>query len=416
MDIHKNILIIEAYTDANIGSGAIVENSIKLLTEELKVPKQNIRVMAHFPEAFVRKYDIIAVKDIFNFPYNRNILKQISWLIYTCNWMLFSWIFYKKAIKCTKWIDFNWADVVISVGAERINDKYIKNELFSLFTYAIVKKFKKKIILFPSTYGPFLYHFTRYFAEKVFMKLDLIYARDSLSYETINSFKGINRSKIIKSSDIAIIQEWDNDQYKNKLFDNDLPIVGISALKWTYVANKYQTPYCNYNSYISEMSELIDRIILQYNANIILYPTNYPINGCRENDVIVAKEIYNLCEKKERILIIQDLPSAQEFKSMIACSEVNIVTRMHACILSTSAYVPTMSINYLFKLKEYMVSIGLSNYTIDIEDFNSTNAFSMFQNLWNSRANERIKLVKQIKSKNDCLKSSINKISEYLVN
>ena len=90
-----------------------------------------------------------------------------------------------------------------------------------------------------------------------------------------------------------------------------------------------------------------------------------------------------------RIKIVDELPSALEFKSLLARSAVNVTTRMHACILSTSAFVPTMSINYLFKLKEYMDSLGMSKYSIDIEDFNAEDSLSMFDELWNTREVEK---------------------------
>jgi polysaccharide pyruvyl transferase WcaK-like protein len=405
----KKYLIIEAYTDANIGSGALVENTVKLLQEQLGVSKDHLRIMAHYPSVFEEKYEIKSVQDIFKFPFNINRFSQVIWLIKTINWLCFAWCFPKTAIKTKRWSDYRWADTVISVGAERINDKYIKNEFFSLFTYAIVKKFNRRMILAPSTYGPFLYRFTRFAANYVFTKLDLIYCRDQKSYDTVSQFKKINLSKILNTSDVAIFQEWSTD-YKQTLFDDNEKLVGISVLRWTYVANKYETPYSNYESYKKEMAVLIDSIIEQYQVSIILFPTNYPVNGCREDDVIVAKEIYALTTHKKQIRIVETLPSAFEFKSLLACCEINITTRMHACILSTSAYIPTMSINYLFKLKEYMNSIGLNQYSVDIEDFCAYESLKIFEQLWVNKLTIKSELNRIIELKKDDLKSCIRKV------
>ncbi len=402
-------LIIEAYTDANIGSGALVENTVKLLQEQLGVSKKHIRIMAHYPSVFEKKYEVKSVRDIFNYPFNKNRFSQVIWLIKTINWMCFAWCFPKTAIKTKRWNDFHWADTVVSVGAERINDKYIKNEFFSLFTYAIVKKFNRKMILAPSTYGPFLYRFTRNSANYVFKKLDIIYCRDQKSYDTVSRFKNINLSKIINTSDVAIFQEWSTN-YKPTLFDNDKKLVGVSVLRWIYLANKYETPYSNYESYKKEMAVLIDSVIEKYNVNILLLPTNYPVNGCREDDVIVANEIYDLTNHKKHIRIVETLLSAYEFKSLLACCEINITTRMHACILSTSAYIPTMSVNYLFKLKEYMNSIGLDAYSVDIEDFSAFESLKIFEQLWLNRDSIKSELFKTIESKKHDLQSCILKI------
>lgn len=395
-------LIIEAYTDANIGSGALVENTIKLLKEHLCVSNENIRVMAHYPSVFQQKYNVMSVKDIFNFPFNQSRIRQIGWLLKTCSWMSYAWLFPKLALRNKRWKDYAWADTVISVGAERINDKYIKNEYFSLFTYGVVKKFGKKMVLAPSTYGPFLHSYTRRDANLIFNKLDLIYCRDQQSYDTVINFKNINKEKVINTSDVAIFQEWD-DEYKQTYFDDDKPVVGISVLRWTYVANKRETLYCSYESYIKEMSEFVDTIIKKYGVNILLYPTNFPVNGCREDDVIVAKDVYEKCVNKKMIRYIEELPSAKEFKSLLACSTVNVTTRMHACILSTSAHRPTMSINYLFKLKEYMTGIGLKDYTIDIEDFCAKDALPIFDRLWVNKEMIHNDLIKTMRIKKEAL-------------
>lgn len=406
-----NYLIIEAYTDANIGSGALVENTLKLLKENLGVKSDNIRIMAHYPSIFEQKYKVDSVKDIFNFPFNQGKLNQLSWLFRTVLWMSYAWFFPSKAICKKRWKDYDWADVIVSVGAERINDKYIKNEYFSLFTYGIVKKFGKKMVLAPSTYGPFLHSFTKKHAAYIFKKLDLVYCRDLRSFDTVLGFPGIDASKIINTSDVAIVQEWDSD-YKQKYFTDDKPIVGVSVLRWTYVANKYETPYCSYDSYVNEMVKFIDAIVDKYQVNILLFPTNFPVNGCREDDVVVAKEIRSKCKNKEDVKCIKELPSAKEFKSLLSCSEVNVTTRMHACILSTSAHIPTMSINYLFKLKEYMDGIGLSDYSIDIEDFCCKDAFPMFELLWKNRLAIQEDLTQTFIEKKVDLEDSILKIKE----
>jgi glycosyltransferase involved in cell wall biosynthesis len=367
--MEKNFLIIEAYTDANIGSGALVENIIKILNQHLGVNKENIRIMAHYPTCFETKYNVTAVHDVFKYPFGKNRLLQIVWLVKTTRWMLLDWIFYKYAIKKQRWKDYDWADIVISIGAERINDKNIKNEFFSLYNYAIVKRFGKVMILAPSTFGPFLYKHTKILTKKVFGKLDLIYCRDQKSFDTISSFNEICKQKIINTNDIAILQDWDLE-FNHKLFDNDRPVVGISVLQWNYSTNKYSTPFCNYESYKNEMALFVNNIIEKYHVNIIFFPTNFPVNGCGENDLLPSQDIIQLIRNKSSVKLIENLISANEFKSMLACSELNITTRMHACILSTGAFIPTMSINYLFKLREYMSSLNLGEYALDIEDFN----------------------------------------------
>jgi polysaccharide pyruvyl transferase WcaK-like protein len=112
--------------------------------------------------------------------------------------------------------------------------------------------------------------------------------------------------------------------------------------------------------------------------------------------------------------IIGTLPSPSELKGMLACSEVNITTRMHACILSTGASIPTISVNYLFKLKEYMHSLGLGDYSIDIEEFNADWALRAFDFLWQERPRWRAAISEAISKKQKQLDASMERFDALL--
>lgn len=409
------ILIIEAYTDSNIGSCALVENSIHLL--KMKYPESEIRLMAHYPKAFIERYEgVEVVKDIFNYPYLRNRGFQYWWLFSTLVWMLFvyvlprkiSYILFKNKVK-----DFLWSDSVVSIGAERINDKYIKNAFFSEYTYKLIKRFKKKMVLFPCTIGPFLHGWTKKIFTLTAKDIDMIYTRDVESYNISKQLLPDSQNKLINTCDVAVFQSWvDKKKDLNKEYGK--PIVGISIMKWSYVANKYETPYSNYKAYVNEIVSLIDVLIERYNVHVTLFPTNYRIHGGLADDLGVAHEIYNLSTRKKDLNIIEDLTTPSEFKSLLSGSEINITTRMHACILSTGAFVPTISINYLFKLKEYMNSIGLSDFALDIEDFEHSIILDMFDKMWNNRNYWTNHLKNEINKNKQNLLTAMNELDGIL--
>lgn len=403
-----NILIIEAYTDANIGSGALVENSVKILKK--KYPDANFRIMAHFPEAFWTLCNVDSVEDVFRYPFGYSRFRQVFWLIKTCFWMTLVWfsalvlplkLITKLPIVKHKIHDFIWADIVVSVGAERVNDKFFKNIIFSLYTYNLVVCLGKKMVIFPSTIGPFIFGWTRWFAARILKKLTLIYTRDDQSEKITLALPGILASKVVNTSDVAIIQDMIPRDQALKMIPAtaDEKIVGISVMKWTYFKNKVETSYSNYPAYVREMALFADTIIEEYGVVVVFYPTNYPVNGCRENDVITAVEIRDQMKHGAKVRIIEKLPMPTQFKGMLACSECNITTRMHACILSTGAFVPTISVNYLFKLAEYMNSLGLSDFSIDIEEFCADKALVAFRKMWPARSNWRTHLEASVNKK-----------------
>jgi polysaccharide pyruvyl transferase WcaK-like protein len=71
-----------------------------------------------------------------------------------------------------------------------------------------------------------------------------------------------------------------------------------------------------------------------------------------------------------------------------------------------------MSINYLFKLKEYMQGIGLGDYTIDIEDFNAKDSSEIFSRLWKNKEILRSGLEQTMRDKQARLRLDIQQIKK----
>ncbi|SEM27758.1 Polysaccharide pyruvyl transferase family protein WcaK [Syntrophus gentianae] len=378
--------------------------------------------MAHYPDSFRELCQIHAVEDVFQYPFGKGRFVQVVWLCRTLIWMSIIFaqtIFFpqgKILLFKGKVREFLWADVVVSVGAERINDKFIKNICFSLYTYEIVKRLGRPMVLFPCTIGPFLFKSTQWLAATVLRHLDLIYTRDNLSFKTTCGLKGVGKKKVVNTSDVAIFQpQADRNRALNLIgAKDDEYIVGISVMRWSYVANSVDTAYSNYESYVREMAFFADNLVERYGVTVIFYPTNFPVRGCREDDVTTAREIQLRMRYKDRTRIIEKLPRPSDLKGMLACSEINITTRMHACILSTGAYVPTISINYLFKLREYMHSLGLGDFSIDIEQFNADWALKAFNLLWDKRSYWRGKIREGVRIKQEQLSTSMEQFDALL--
>lgn len=420
-----HILIIEAYTDANIGSCALVENTLKIL--RTKFPDSEIKVMAQYPKAFSDLYNVTGVDDIFCYPAKRSLYYKILWLIKTVLWMLFN-LFELKLHKENvsdqnklmifqePIVPFLWADIVVSVGAERLNDKYYKTVLFSLYSLYVSKYLGKKTIIFPSTFGPFFFWWSKLFAGKVLSQLDIIYTRDHASTQTICDNLNVPREKVISSVDVAVLQESIGKREALRMIpaeENEL-IVGISAMRWGYFKNRIETPYSNYDAYVRELAKTANTLISEYGVTIVFYPTNYRIHGCEDDDPSTAYNVLSMINYPKRVKVISRLPKPSQFQGMLSCSQINITTRMHACILSTNAYIPTISINYLFKLKEYMSSLGLSDFSIDIEEFCSEKALTAFRKMWPEREKWRIHLEKKIRARKHILWNTMERLNAHL--
>ncbi len=422
----RHILIFEAYTDANIGSGALVENTVKLL--KAKYPEAEIKVMAHYPDAFHYE-NVESVPDVYEYPYLKPRWIQVGWLLKTIFWLsgtyLQSFILKTKPFPLfkEKVQFFQWADLVVSVGAERINDKFVNIQVCSALSLGLLKSMGKKVVFFPSTIGPFFYRLTRWLSSGVLSRLDLIYTRDRQSTKTCLEILKLDPSKVIETSDVAILQAQESPEkswellasFQEKPLPMGTPLVGISALEWLYRANKVETQYSNFESYVREMAKLADTLVEKYGVKIVFFPTNYRVHGCRDNDVATSQEIRDKMTHSDSAFVIDRLTTPSQFKGMLACSRVNIVTRMHACILSTGAGIPTLSVNYLFKLREYMESLGLAEFSIDIEEFNAGDMLEAFDKMWRSREDWSRYVRAAIKEKKESLTKALERMDDFIL-
>jgi polysaccharide pyruvyl transferase WcaK-like protein len=421
----RHILIFEAYTDANIGSGALVENTVKLLKD--KYPEAEIKIMAHYPDAFHYE-NVESIPDVYEYPYLKPRWFQVIWLSKTLLWLsgtyLQAFLFKSKPFPLfkAKARYFQWADLAVSVGAERINDKFVNIQVFSALSLGLLKAMGKKVVFFPSTIGPFFHKPTRWLSSSVLSRLDLVYTRDRQSTQTCLEILKLAPSKVIETADVAVLQAQEEPgkswellgSFWGKPLPVGTPLVGISALEWTYRANKVETQYSNYESYIREMVKLADALVERYKVKIVFFPTNYRIHGCRDDDAAVCRLIRDKMADPASAILIDRLTTPSQFKGMLACSQVNIVTRMHACILSTGAGVPTLSVNYLFKLREYMESLGLGGFSIDIEEFNAPAMLEIFDKMWNARGDWSLRINEAVDRKKESLQKSLERMDEFI--
>ena len=398
-----NILVIEAYSAANIGSGALVENSVKLLKE--RFPGSNIEILAQTPESIHGLTKLPTHHELITLPLCKPRLVQVSWLMKTLCWMVVHMVlsllrkvdlsvpvslytFDDKTLNAIEKV--KWADMVVSVGAERINDNFYKAIYFSLYMLWMVKSYGKFLVLFPQTIGPFHFKASKILSRFVMNRCNVIFLRDKKSRANVTELD-VSGSVIFDTCDVAVLQEalgreQSLEQLRTSGIPTDRPIVGISVMEWTYIKSNGKSGYKEYKEAVSRVA---DELIEDLGLTIVFLATNVLTDGCREDDVSAAREIRDLMTHQEQAYIITDVYSPKQMKGVMGVMELCIVTRMHACIFSTGIFTPTASINYQFKLHEYMKLMGLSNYTVDIDKVDYSTLKSVVSNAWSDRESNR---------------------------
>lgn len=423
-----NILIIEAYSDANIGSAALVENSVNLLRKAF--PTAKLKILAINPESVQNLSGVPCFPELFSLPLQQPRVKQVMWLLKNICWMLlcalavlsrkvglripevlYTFDFNKRyALKL-----INEADIVVSIGAERINDNFYKAIFFSLYTLWIIQTYGKFLALFPQTIGPFHFKITRFLASKILNRCQVVYLRDEKSARIMKEI-GVKGPIVVSTADLAIMQSAISaDRAKALLQEvgvrpDDHSLIGVSAMKWSYIKAKGPSDYQEYRRAIAKVAQ---ELIEEKDAEILFLATNIPVHGCREDDVQVATDIAGLIKQKNRVHILSTLYTPAEMKGIMGLLDICIVTRMHACIFATGIFTPTLSINYQFKLHEYMKLMGLSDYTIDIDQVNYERLKRITDLAWNNRDAIRNSLERKVFYWKQNIDDELRKLPEY---
>ncbi|GAB6268099.1 MAG: polysaccharide pyruvyl transferase family protein [Smithella sp.] len=422
------ILIIEAYSADNIGSGALVENSLRLLQKNF--PCADIEILAQTPESIHELTGFPCHHELITFPLGQSRIKQIFWLMTTSLWMLvhaLSIVLKRVGIaipvslytynsrRRTAVRKIREADMVVSVGAERINDNFYKAIIFSLYMLWIVKSYGKFLVLFPQTIGPFHFRLTRLLSAKVLSRCDVIFLRDRKSFDIIKE-TGVRGPVIINTCDVAVLQPAVKREIARDLLrqagvpDDERPLIGISAMQWNYIKARGES---RYEEYIKAIAAIADEFIKEKGVRILFIATNVFTERYIKDDVTAARDIIELMQHKDRATILDTVYTPSQMKGIMGLFELCLVTRMHACILSTGIFTPAASINYQFKLKEYMNLIGLGEYTVDIDVITTAKLRTLMENAWNDRDACREVLVKSITSLSTELEEVMSELPEY---
>ena len=186
-----------------------------------------------------------------------------------------------------------------------------------------------------------------------------------------------------------------------------IPIIGISV---NAILNQLS------NEYLDLMVQTVDYLIQEYDCQVIFVPhviSSHKI--CVEDDRVIAKKIYNLATRKDRIILLEDDYNPEELKGIIALSTVFIGGRMHANIAALSNNIPTIAMSWNNKYKGIMTSLKQEKYVVELENLNYEELISMINELWKDQDAIRKTLKIKIKEQEFMVMNSGKLIADELI-
>jgi polysaccharide pyruvyl transferase WcaK-like protein len=246
-------------------------------------------------------------------------------------------------------------DVILDLNTDSLNEHYgLVYPLFTLFELLLVLLCDKKVIVCPSSIGPFKNAFLRQLARFVLDRIDLIMVREESSQYYLEAL-GISKSKIRLTADLAFLVEPISCEDAKSLLKKEgldtieRPLVGIapSQIMHHYASSGvFSDTGQKYKTYIKLMAEISDFVIEDFGSFVIFVPHSVDFLDSSKNDRITCARIYSMMKNRQRAMLVQGDYRTDEIKGIIRLCDMFIGCRMHSAIASTSSGVPTAMLAY----------------------------------------------------------------------
>ena len=234
---------------------------------------------------------------------------------------------------------------------------------------------KRPLILLPQTYGPFREKKSRAVAADIVRRCHSAWARDARSFEILVDLLGpeFDSARHHCGVDVAFLLP----AIRPRRIENTLQpwmeeangeIVGLNVSGLIYNSGLVGTrQYGITADYVSAVQQLIERILAESSANILLVPhVNVPPQEC-ESDLRACHQLLKQLGPGagDRVRVLSGEYSEMEIKWIIAQLHWFCGTRMHSTIAALSSGVPCAAIAYSDKTLGVFASCGQQAQVFD---------------------------------------------------
>lgn len=368
------LLIIQNY-NANKGDSSVAHAMTKSLKQERE--GLEIAITSYDPRGATEEYGVDSAEWIFsyrNIKLSHSMLGRFFYMFREGCWFLYSIIWlagFRAGLKLPvplfkrKTIDlYLSSDVVVLPGGHFFTNLNGFPTIFSHFyglLFAII--LGKKTMIYAETIGPFFGKFgpiTKAMTRYIMKKVDMVTVRekDSLKY-----CEGIENAHLTAECVFALESEPDLASelpILNTLKQNGRLLVGVT------IHHIYYKHFFTKAKYVACMAGIFERIIDEFNANILIIPMEDSCHG--GGDRPIAQEmIADMDKHGDRVHILEGDHDPMFIASVISNVDLLVGTKTHSIVYGLKGGVPTVSISYQQKSNEFMEMFGLSQYAIDLK-------------------------------------------------
>lgn len=265
---------------------------------------------------------------------------------------------------------------------------------YFLFYVRLAKALGKKVVFLPNSYGPFIGLTVKKQVSSVFGKLDLVYARENVSAQSMGQLLG---KKVPVEMDLGFFLEKGSQEEAVKILEKynlskEDKIVGVTIRPWRFPG--LSNPEALYKKYIDSVADLT-RHLLAKGYKVALCNQSLGPNS-HEDDRNAIKDLLAQVKDNDIIWINENL-SCDILKAVYSNFYFFIGTRFHSIIFSLTSLVPSIAIGYGGnKAKGIMGDFRLNDYVVQIQDVESDLLINMFDKAISEYDNIKTQLSKSM--------------------
>lgn len=333
-----------------------------------------------------------------------------SFILMFCNYkFIIKTFFPKKIYQSVK--EFISADAVFVKGGGFLHAYGEKTApyimWYLLFYIRLAKKLKKKVVFLPNSYGPFEGLTVKKQIRSALNELDLIYAREHVSAESLGS---LLKRKIPVETDLGFfLPIGDRNKAlqvlgKYHLSEND-KMVGVTVRPWRFPGKRNSSEL--YNNYINSIATMMEYLV-EKNYKVVICNQSIGPNS-HEDDRNAIKDILSKFDHENVIWLNENL-TCDLLKAIYSYFYFFVGTRFHSIIFSITSLVPSIAIGYGGnKTNGIMDDLQLDDLMIPIDEVNSTILIQKFEKVVDKYTITKKKI---LDSKNFILDSRIKLIND----
>lgn len=351
----KKILIINVYSYKNRGDSGIVTSMLSLLETKMGSDVE-FSLMSPFYESNLEFYN---ASNVFSIPDATENIKGRSMLLKYMS-LLSKFLFID-----TKTLEFfKNADLVISAGGGYIYSSKRGPLGFGLlnvalnFYYAHIAR--KPLILFPVSIGPLKFKLDKILIKKFIKTSTQIFVRESQSFNNLKELGIIENVDICH--DIAFTLKKSDFKIK-EIKNNSLINIGISVLDWRF--SRSNATKSDIEKYLDKITLSLKQTKLEY--KIYIFP-QVDVSE-KDTDLFVSNKLQKKLGASSRVIPLKSVFNPEDVVSLYSKMDLFIGSRMHSCIFSLAAGVPTICLAYQFKSLGTFELLGLEEDCFDVESF-----------------------------------------------